>query len=351
MKPFLSVIMPIYNGEKYLRQSIESVLNQECKELELILVDDGSIDNSKQICNEYLLRDRRIAYYFKTNGGVSSARNLGIKKSIGEYIAFLDCDDVWCKKFYTNDLYNEMKDGKYDILSFGFFWANKNCTRGIPNETVLDADYSKRFSLGHMVFWSFVYKRKLCEKTLFDETIAYSEDYHFLFRALGQCKSIKCFNKFILAYRNNKNSTTRSASTEDTSSILSKNLTVWIKLRDYFCTNKVPNGECAIEYCENKIVCYSSNYITESIIKGVSPREIEDNLSKYVDYQSLKKYQNDNHDDVVEHYLEDFDEYYYMYRKANYKRIIARRLRVNKLSFFRKLFIRENYIWDIKEYF
>lgn len=89
----ISVIIPVYNVEKYLEQCIDSVLCQSYSDFELLLINDGSTDNSGVICDQYATKDARIRVFHKTNGGVSSARNLGIKKAIGEWIAFIDSDD------------------------------------------------------------------------------------------------------------------------------------------------------------------------------------------------------------------------------------------------------------------
>ena len=89
----ISVIIPVYNVEDYIRQSIDSVLNQTYKNLEIILVDDGSKDNSGKICDEYKNVDERIKVIHKINSGVSSARNVGIDIATGKYIMFLDSDD------------------------------------------------------------------------------------------------------------------------------------------------------------------------------------------------------------------------------------------------------------------
>ena len=91
--PFISIIIPIYNAEKYLNSCIESVLSQQVKDFELLLINDGSKDNSLDICNEYASKDSRIKVFDKPNGGVSSARNLGLDNATGEYIMFIDADD------------------------------------------------------------------------------------------------------------------------------------------------------------------------------------------------------------------------------------------------------------------
>ena len=89
----ITIVVPVYNVEKYLRKCIDSILNQTYKNLEIILVDDGSPDNCGQICDEYAKKDNRIKVIHKENGGVSQARNVGIDNSNGEFIAFVDPDD------------------------------------------------------------------------------------------------------------------------------------------------------------------------------------------------------------------------------------------------------------------
>ncbi len=106
MYPIFSVIMPVYNAESTIENSIKSVVNQIYPHWELILIDDGSTDNSGNICNGYSHQDSRILTYHKSNGGVSSARNLGLSKAKGTWICFIDADDVvfntWLSNFYDN---------------------------------------------------------------------------------------------------------------------------------------------------------------------------------------------------------------------------------------------------------
>lgn len=114
MKAIISIIIPIYNVEKYLPKCIESILNQSLKEIELILVDDGSLDNSGNICDQYAKLDSRIKVIHKANGGVSSARNIGVKASSGQYIGFVDPDDYIDKDMYSK-LYELCIKSKSDI--------------------------------------------------------------------------------------------------------------------------------------------------------------------------------------------------------------------------------------------
>ena len=114
----VSVIMPVYNSQKYVRETIQSVLNQNFEKFELILVDDGSKDQSGQICDEMALQDSRIKVIHKENGGICSARNAGLKIAQGEYIAFCDNDDEYLPDL-LKDNYEIAVANKSDIVRFG----------------------------------------------------------------------------------------------------------------------------------------------------------------------------------------------------------------------------------------
>ena len=103
-KDKVSVVMCTYNGEKYLKESIESVINQTYSNWELMIVDDGSTDNTKNIISCFMNNDSRIKYFYQNNLSSSSARNIGISHSTGRYIAFLDSDDLWCSDFLEKQL-------------------------------------------------------------------------------------------------------------------------------------------------------------------------------------------------------------------------------------------------------
>ena len=96
----ISIIVPVYNVEEYLKECIDSIINQTYKRIEIILVDDGSTDKSGKICDDYAKIDKRIKVVHKENGGLSDARNVGISVSSGKYIAFVDSDD-WVEKNYV----------------------------------------------------------------------------------------------------------------------------------------------------------------------------------------------------------------------------------------------------------
>lgn len=119
----ISVIVPVYNVEKYLPDCINSILGQTYSNFELLLVDDGSTDNSGRICDDYSKQDNRVRVFHKENRGVSSARNVGIKNARGEYITFVDADDYLQETLYSEII--EKMEGK-DLLFFNFCVQNEN---------------------------------------------------------------------------------------------------------------------------------------------------------------------------------------------------------------------------------
>ncbi len=114
MNELISIIVPIYNVEKYIKRCIESIINQTYSNIEIILVDDGSPDNCGKICDEYVLKDKRIKVIHKKNGGLSSARNAGLEIALGKYISFIDSDD-YISSYFIEKLYKTCKDKNCEI--------------------------------------------------------------------------------------------------------------------------------------------------------------------------------------------------------------------------------------------
>lgn len=113
----ISIVMPVYNAEQFLRRSIDSIMEQNVEDVELILVDDGSKDTSGKICDEYACKDSRIRVFHKENGGVSSARNLGLDKAKGEWVMFVDSDDFLLPHAVKN-VQNAIRNGHADLYLF-----------------------------------------------------------------------------------------------------------------------------------------------------------------------------------------------------------------------------------------
>ena len=113
-----SVIVPIYKVEKYLYECIDSVINQTFRNIEIILVDDGSPDGCPQICDAYAQKDNRITVIHKQNGGLSSARNAGLQAAKGDYVIFLDSDDYYCRNDFLEIIDRKLGDKEVEALFF-----------------------------------------------------------------------------------------------------------------------------------------------------------------------------------------------------------------------------------------
>lgn len=137
-----SVVVPIYNVEKYLNQCVDSILSQSYTDFELILVDDGSTDSSPEICDAYAERDDRIKVVHKKNGGLSDARNTGIKIAQGEYLLFLDSDDYWGGTEVLESINAALIDNPVEIVQFGRMKLLQGENRIVPGQPRDLARYS-----------------------------------------------------------------------------------------------------------------------------------------------------------------------------------------------------------------
>ena len=114
--PKISVIVPVYNAERYIRQCLDSILTQDFADFELMIVDDGSTDSSLELCKDYSEKDSRIRLFHKENAGPSSARNFALTRANGEYLLFLDSDDYWLDNSCLGRLYQIALDNNLDIV-------------------------------------------------------------------------------------------------------------------------------------------------------------------------------------------------------------------------------------------
>lgn len=200
-----SIIVPIYNVEKYLNKCIDSILSQTYTNFELILVDDGSPDNCPAICDEYAKKDSRIIVIHKENGGVSSARNAGIRQSIGDYILFIDGDDYFDRNLLKTCYLNLVQDPSLDIINFCLAYVNQegnidNAINLSVGEWSLKSDCEK-FEYYKSVItpyggWSMgirCYKSSLIKENsiFFPEGFKYAEDFVFVSKSILKSQKIK----------------------------------------------------------------------------------------------------------------------------------------------------------------
>jgi glycosyltransferase involved in cell wall biosynthesis len=208
----VTVILPIYNVDNYLKQSIESVINQSFKNIEVILVDDGSTDDSPTICETYVEVDKRIKVIHKIHRGLSDARNAGIKIASGEWIFFLDADD-WLASNAIETLLAYAENNFCDIVQCNFFYSfsKYNATdidSKLPNmihcrqgamKLLVRNDTIKNFA------WGKLYKAELVKNHLFDIG-KYFEDSYWQYKIIDQCTRFGVVTQPLYYYRQRKQS-------------------------------------------------------------------------------------------------------------------------------------------------
>ena len=185
--PKISIIVPVYNVENYLKNCIDSILNQTFKDFELILVNDGSTDNSLNICEDYKSIDDRIKIVNKKNGGLSSARNAGLDIATGEYIGFIDSDDYIHPQMYEI-LYNEIKNEadismcdfekvyEFDKKLLGSNFVSDYEIEILNNEEAL-SKLAEKNEVTYVVAWNKLYKKELFKDIKFKEGIIHEDEY------------------------------------------------------------------------------------------------------------------------------------------------------------------------------
>lgn len=190
--PFISVIVPVYNAASTLRQCVDSILAQEYQDFELLLIDDGSKDHSPAICDEYAQKDQRVKVFHKKNGGVSSARNVGLDHAKGEWITFIDSDDE-----ISNDYLNEVIDSAEDIIIKGYQKRLGNqivdfvVTAGIESRdlrTLLNDYITNTLIRGPVCKF---YKKERIGSLRFLTDMKIGEDAWFVFMYMAKCQTCK----------------------------------------------------------------------------------------------------------------------------------------------------------------
>lgn len=192
----VSIIVPIYNKEKYLEKCLDSILGQTYRDLEIILVDDGSTDNSLAICQRYAEKDPRIKIYHKPNGGVSSARNLGLEKSTGTLISFADPDDslhAECIERLKRVLDETGAEIAYcyglDLLgTTGRTQTKSDETEKVSVMSVRRYDWNSRKA--HTVCWGALYRREVTQDVVFDTDLKIGEDTLFLAKCIRKAEKL-----------------------------------------------------------------------------------------------------------------------------------------------------------------
>ena len=232
----LSVIVPVYNTSKYLKKCLDSILNQTFQDIELILVDDGSTDNSYSILEEYKKKyPKKIVLLQKENGGQGSARNLGLKHAKGDYITFVDSDDTIDKNMY-DEMYNLAIKRKYDIVVCGLqdYYEQNNSTQEISLNLKEEVSIPEALLKSVPSVVNKIYHRSLFKNMLFNETIWY-EDFPYSMELIVNAKKIGYIDKPFYQYFHRVKSTMHNEN-------ITRNLDIlkaYDDLLDYLKENKL----------------------------------------------------------------------------------------------------------------
>lgn len=209
----ISIVVPIYNVEKYLKKCVDSLISQTYKDIEIILVDDGSPDNCKKICDEYKIQDERIKVIHKKNGGLSDARNKGTEVATGEYILYVDADD-FVEKTACEELAKIINKFNPDIICFNCNKINDKGENMIQNSSIYRYDNTKKTKV--LTFeeamidnlyrksiryeaWSKIYKREIVIKEKFPEGML-AEDFATFYKFLRKAKKIIYYDRCLYNY-------------------------------------------------------------------------------------------------------------------------------------------------------
>lgn len=289
MSSLVSIIIPVYNADKYILRCLKSIVNQTFKNYECIIIDDGSSDESRKIINNYINNLPNFYYYYQPNSGPSSARNNAITKSKGQYIVFIDSDD-FIETDYIRDLYDEISKG-YDIVITGYRDISKygeyNCndfTGAINKATLIKSTIHGTGG----VLWGKIFKKDIISnhKLFLDEKIFMSEDLLYVLEYIKYVDSWSILNKNdYMYYRLNEKSISRNISEKYVNNYKLffqkyKQLLIELEILDF-------NVD---EHINKKVYCMLINMLdnTKNITKSLEVIKNNDFFNNYINILSFE---------------------------------------------------------------
>ncbi len=278
----ISIIVPVYNVENYIDKCLSSLVNQTLKDIEIIVVDDDSPDNSKSIIEKYVKKyPNKVRYFHKENGGQGSARNLGLKKAKGEYIAYVDSDD-YIDLEMMEKLYNKAIEDDSDIVICGNREVNASGKElninyaSTYNNPIIDLLY------GNMAVWNKLYKRNILNNLFFREKLWY-EDLDFTTKLILSTNKISFVNEPLYNYVVRSGSTMNNTNYQRNLELLD----AFDEIIKYFKNRKTYNEN----YDELEFIAFYHIYIM-GIGRIISIKAPMKNKKGIIN--AYKKYMNDN---------------------------------------------------------
>lgn len=277
-KPIISIIIPVYNVALFLRQCIQSIISQEGN-IEVILVDDGSLDESPSICDEYAQKDNRIHVIHKQNGGVSSARNAGLDTAQGEWIWFVDGDDYIAENVLKRICQEIQERPNADLIQMGMNYLYDD-NRLVPQKIKLVDNLEKnKFLLQHITYHNhrLLFKREIIKKNQlrFTQGLRVAEDQEFQLKYMMLCKTPIQIPISAYIYRQREGSATHDASTSNR--IVNDTFTVLENLNRFINEKQIS----AEEWLHNRIqIMIRSLLYAASQIHNLDKKEIKAKLNR-----------------------------------------------------------------------
>ena len=323
----ISVIVPVYNVERYLKKCLDSIINQTYKDIEIILIDDGSTDKSGNICDLYALKDNRIKVIHKVNGGLSSARNTGLEVATGKLIGFVDSDDYIKAEMYEK-LKENMDTYKSDIAFCTFYKKNRynsKINNNIPKyKEGLYKDKDKFINLKNIssVTWNKLYKKEIFKDIRYPEGKIF-EDIAVICDIADKAKKISYTNEPLYYYRARKSGISKSYNSTDRIDALSNKI-------DYYRKKKYLDLIAEEEYNKvNEIISYSCKVKAKST-KDSRIISLIDEANTIAKRLSTNESLDDNKRNNINSFLNNNDKHYKKYRvKWN------RRYQLNRIASYK----------------
>ena len=247
--PKVSVIVPVYNVENYIERCLNSLVNQTLKDIEIIVVNDGSTDNSIKVINDFLDKYKNIIYVEKKNGGLSDARNYGMKYAKGDYIAFLDTDDYVDTTIYEK-MYNKAVEENADFVECDFYWVYPNKRK--TDVGIIYKDKKEMLTYARVVAWNKLIKRTII-KEQFPVGLNY-EDVEFFYKLIPNINKFTFVKEPLIYYIQREDSIVNKQNYK-TGHIFN----VLDNVIDYYKKNKIFNDyKDELEYTYTRILLCSS---------------------------------------------------------------------------------------------
>ena len=291
----VSVIVPVYNVYDYLSKCLDSLVNQTLREIEIIVVNDGSPDNSQKIIDKYAKNyPEKIKAYKKENGGLSDARNYGIKKATGEYIAFVDSDDYVDTGMYER-MYDKAKSGNFDMVVCDLNYVYNDKIVRAYSHVKHDTTNIKMTMLNiYPAAWNKIFKRKFFENLEFKKKVWF-EDVEFLYRILPKIKTIGVVNEPFYQYLQREGSITKKQDMRIYNYIDNLNgLISYYKDNELYSQYQKELEYVYVRYMYATFIKQATNFDKEEYQKAVNEAKInvKKNFSKYYKnsyfYKSIK---------------------------------------------------------------